>query len=232
MESSPFEIIGNKLKNTAVTKQDVFANTKKVFKDFKVVLQEIIERLKNDLCEEDQRIRLKYEDRGSYDARIWVGGDVLIFHMHTNVFMFQPQNTLWQSSYLKNNPENGYCGIINVYNFLADSLSYNRVNDSGYLLSRILVNKEDHFLVQGKKIVGYDFQNFINNKLDKKEIEEVIERIILEALSFEMYIPPYQVVQTVTVNEMRKLSSNLKLKTGKRLGFKFQYEKGNEFTDL
>ena len=179
------------------------------------------------MIEGDKRIRLKFEDRGAFDTRIWVGGDVLIFHMHTNVFQIAPHNTLWQSSYLKKNPEMGYCGIINVYNFLADSLEYNRVNDSGYLIARILVNVEDHFMVQAKKIFGFDYQNFINNKLDQDTIEKLIEQIIMQALGFEMYVPPFDQVQLVKVHEMRKLSSNLQLKTGKRLGFKFQAEEGS-----
>ena len=42
------------------------------------------------------------------------------------------------------------------------------------------------------------------------------------AVDFDLVTPPYNKVSVVSVNEMQTISSNSKLKTGKRLGFKFQ----------
>jgi hypothetical protein len=73
-------------------------------------------------------------------------GDLIIFHMHTNVFKLDQSHSLWKSSYLEEDEMRGYFGLINVYNFLSDSFKFNREGDLGYLVARIFLNKDGHFL--------------------------------------------------------------------------------------
>ena len=56
--------------------------------------------------------------------------------------------------YPEENPNRGFCGLIHIYNFLNDSFKYNRVHDLGYLIGRIFINHENHFMVQGKRQLG------------------------------------------------------------------------------
>jgi len=55
-------------------------------------------------------------------------------------------------------------------------------------------------------------------------IRDIILRAAIHAIDFDLLTPPYQAVQQVTVFDMQTLSQSSKLKTGKRLGFKFQAE--------
>ncbi|UKN02843.1 hypothetical protein K6119_04850 [Paracrocinitomix mangrovi] len=210
----------NLLSKKSAHKQDVYNNTIKWFAELKTVLEKGIEELGKNIP--DKRVRFRYEDHGDTEARLYLGSDVLVFHMHTNVFKLSDDDYSSQTSYVKQNPDNAYCGIINVYDFLADSYEYNRWNDLGYMICRIFINKEDHFKVQGKGNLGLLYRNFMQQTIDAEILEDLVYQIGIFALDFDLLIPPYKAVNIVSVNELLEISSNSKLKTGKRLGFKFQ----------
>jgi hypothetical protein len=215
------ELIFNELKEKAILKQDVYNNLKLNFKVMKTVLKEMADNLKDRMQTEDERVKIEYRERGEYEAHLQFAGDILIFQMHSNVFQFDPSNSLWKTSYLSENSNRGFCGIINVYNFLSDSFKYNRVNDSGYMIARMFINAENHFMVQGKRQLGFIYNDFINMTMSKENMERVIESAILYSLDFDHYTPPYDIVQEITVSEINSTNENLSLKTGKRLGFVF-----------
>lgn len=220
MKNENKDIIVGLLQNKSILKQDVFSNTKEWFKIFKEELIDCIEIIKQDI--DDPRIRLKVEEIGDAEARLYIGSDVLVFHMHTNVFRFNNSNYVHKSSYVKNDKRNAYCGIINIYNFLADSYDFNRLNDYGYLISRIFINRENHFIVEGKGQLSFLYKDFLNQVLNKEIVLDIIMRVSAYAIDFDLLTPPYDKVQVVSVQQMQALSSDSKLKTGKRLGFKFK----------
>jgi len=216
------EMILNTIADKSVLKQDVFANTIVNFKLLKKSLKEIIRELEKDVRSVDERITVEYKDKGDYEAQVKIAGDILIFQMHTNVFRFDNSNGLWKTSYLDQEPKRGYCGVINIYNFLADSFKYNRLNDLGYLIARIFINNENHYMVQGKRQLGFLYNDFINSVMDVDQIKQVLESAILYTLDFDLLTPPYEAMKEVSVYEMTELSNNMQVKTGKRLGFQFQ----------
>lgn len=209
------------LKSRSVLKQDIYKVTKDAFQLLKKVLKEEIDLLKEEVGTDD-RIRLKYEDKGASEIQLFIGSDVVIFHQHTNVFKFDETNAVWKTSYLKNNPDLGFCGIINIYNFLADSYQYNRLNDLGYLIGRVFINKEDHFMVEGKGQLGFLYRDFMHSEFNEETIRSIVQKVIAYSLNFDLFTPPYDQVQEVSVFEMQQISSSSKLKTGKRLGFHFE----------
>lgn len=205
----------------ACMKQDVFHNIIKKFKEFEVVLKNVSNDIDDFIKEKDSRVGIDYTEVGDHEVHLKMGGDLLIFQMHTNVFKFDGSNPLWNSSYLSEDPARGYCGVINVYNFLADSVKYSRFNDSGYLVARIFINREDHYMVQGKRQLGFLYNNFTQDVLKEDTFERIIESIMLYTLDFDLLVPPYDNVKEITVHALTELSSSLQLKTGKRLGFQF-----------
>lgn len=208
------------LKNKSALKLDIYQNTISWFQVFKTELQACVERLKKEVV--DPRIRLNVVDKGDTEAQLFIGSDVLIFTMHTNIFQLGANNYASQTSYARQHPGNTYCGIINVYDFLADSYEYNRPYDIGYLISRIFINREDHFLIEGKGQLGFLYQDFMHQVLSKEIIQDIILRLAIHGLDFDLYTPPYEAVQTATVEDLQSLNHSSKLKTGKRLGFKFE----------
>jgi len=216
-----FENIIELLKTKATVKQDVFTNTKEAFCLLKETAKSYIEELAELYKETDSRVVIKVEDINAYEFRILIGGDILVFHMHTNVFQYPKSHYFWQSSYFKDDPTRSYGGMIHIYNFLADSLQLNRENDLGFLIARLFINRENHFALEGQKKLNMLFKNLKDQVFDESNQCKLIECLIEFSMEFELYIPPYKKVQTVSVKQAQDFQRKIKTKTSKRLGFKF-----------
>ena len=216
------DLLFNLIKDKGVLKQDVFSNIILNFKILKGVLKEIGDDLEDKMSKVDDRVIIEYKDSGEFEAQLRVAGDLLIFQMHSNVFKFNLENSLWKTSYLSENQNRGFCGLINVYNFLNDSFKYNRSNDLGYLIGRLFINHENHFMVQGKRQLGFLYNDFINATIDKEKLKSIVQSAILYSLDFDLLHPSYDLVNQVSVNQVRQVGDDLKMRTAKRLGFVFQ----------
>jgi hypothetical protein len=212
------------LTSKSTLKQQIFDNTCAAFKLLKQELFRITEEINGKLANEDPRIQLLFVDHGEFTMELKVAGDLLVFHLHTNVFQFDRDNEIWKTEYIKDDPMAGYSGLINVYNFLADSFKYNREEDLGYLVARIFVNKNNHFFVQGKRQSGFNFTTLGNNIIDQKSIQEIVQAAVQYCLDFDLLVPPYEAVKLVTVGQIHQNISEAKQKTGKRLGFQFKVD--------
>lgn len=211
------------LSNRAALKQDVYEKTKATFTVFKEVVAQEIAVLREEVT--DERVRCKVLNNSDYEIQIAVGSDILVFHMHTNVFRFEDEHPIWKTSYLEENPGLGYFGIINIYNFLFDSIEYDRRDDLGYLIGRIFMNREGHFIVQGLGDISLVYSNFFKNVLDEEKMTEIVQRACTFAVDFDSFAPPYQTVGALRVEDMKNLLNNLRVQTGKRIGFKWSSEK-------
>ncbi len=202
--------------------QQVYDNTFAVFNELKEILHEMSAEMSEQLEEHlDKRVRIEYRDRGKYEAQIQTGGEVLIFVMHTNVFRFDRDHVIWTNPYVSGEPLNVYCGMINVYNFLADSFKFSRNSDEGYMTGRIFVNRNLDYFVEGKGEHGPRHFNFGQRRIDKAAIIELVESAIDHALDFDLLVPPYDAVKTVNVEQLNTKFENSKIQTGKRLGYCF-----------
>lgn len=208
------------LNNKTSVKLDVYQNTLNWFKIFKTEIRNCIEIIRKEIP--DSRVRLRVVEKGDTEMELYIGSDAIIFSMHTNIFQLDSNSYASRTSYVQQNPMNCYCGIINVYNFLADSFEYNRSHDIGYLISRIFINRENHFLIEGKGQLGFIYKDFMHQVLSKEIIQDIILRLSIHAVDFDLYTPPYKAVQKATVQDLQDLNYSSKLKTGKRLGFKFE----------
>ncbi|MNU83761.1 hypothetical protein D3C71_734700 [compost metagenome] len=216
------KVIQTILEQKAGLKQDIFQDTKNHFERFKKKLLEEIGSLRS--LVEDSRIRLHVEYKGEFQVQVFVGSDVLIFQMHTNVFKLPDEHPSWQTDYLKEDKTRGYFGIINIYNFLAESYLKNRMNDLGYLIGRVFINKDEHFMVEGKGQLGFLFRDLTNSVLTDSILTNIIQVSMAYALEFDLLTPPYEIVSKVTVFQMHEIEASSQLSTGKRLGFKFEAE--------
>lgn len=215
------ELILKTLSNKSIIKQQIYNNTLEAFKSLKKVSKYLITNYKKQLKNSPNKIPLEYKDKGIYEAEIRVAGDLLIFNMHSNVFEFDKNHGIWKISYVENNDMNSYCGIINIYNFLSDSFKYDRLDDVGYLIGRIFINKDNHYFVEGKRQLGFLYNDFGNAIIDTKAIKDIVQSAILYTLDFDLLVPPYENMQVASVAQMKQRINKSKVKTGKRLGFKF-----------
>ena len=223
-ELSKRDIIVNTLEGKSSMKQDVYDNTLKGFQKFKSSLKELAENLQERIGDKDKRLDVEYLERGDFEAELKIAGDVLIFYMHTNIFKLDPEHGVSKSAYCSEDDLRRYCGTISVYNFLADSLKYSRVNDLGYMIARVFVNKEEQFFVEGKGRLGFLYEDFQANAFSSEVITGLVESIMLHTLEFDLVNPPFGEVQAVTVHEILEATKFMSLSTGKRIGYAFQSE--------
>lgn len=209
----------NLLLNKASMKQDIADYAELTFDHFKIIMKDELKVLKKTV--DDSRVRLKMEDKGKHEFRVSIGSDVLVFQLHSNVFRLPDDNPLWKTPYLEANGANGFFGMINIYNFLAESIEQNRLNDAGYLIGRIYLNHEEKFMAEGKGQLGFLFRDLANSKMNDDIIRHIIQVSMAFAIEFDLITPPYDLVQQVSVGQIQMISSNLQVATGKRLGFKF-----------
>lgn len=219
--SEQHQRIVSTLLSKSCMKQDVFHRTTDLFKELKDELEQVVARLAAATNGRDERLALHYRGRGEHGCEARVAGDLVIFQMHTNVFRLDQGHSLWRSSYLEDDETRGYFGVINVFNFLNDSFKYNRERDLGYLVARIFLNREGHYFVQGKKQLGFLYNDLVNATMDRAQLRAILESVLLHVLEFDLLAPPYDQVNQVTVSEMNELKA-APMSTGKRLGFRFQ----------
>lgn len=213
-----FETIASK----GSLKQEVFQRTLELFQEFKAVLYEIAEEYGETDFDTDLEIPVEYGEKGQFEVQLKFAGDVLVFMMHSNVFEFPRDHIMHKTSYVKEDPSRSYCGEINIYNFLRDSFKYRRVHDVGYLLGRVFINKEKHFYIDGKKELRLLPNNFVDTVLDRDKIRDIVEQAMQYTIDFDLLVPHYDQVKEVRAIDFLTTLDTMRIKTGKRLGFKFQ----------
>ncbi len=207
----------------SAVKQEVYRNTSEAF----LILKKVLKQLEKDyihlLKPKVVEVSLpKYQERGPFEMEFIIGGDLLLFSMHSNVFEFDNRHPVHQLPYVEEDPMRSYCGMIMIYNFLADSFRYNRGNDVGYLIARIFINREKHFFVEGKRQSGELVKDFSVDTISPGILREIVETAIEYSVSFDLLVPPYEQVKIATIEQMQEKIVHSKMTTGKRVGFTFR----------
>lgn len=203
-------------------KQDVYEITLKALQQLKQQARSVIFDMKSFSHPNSKRISFEYQERGDFSFRIRFAGDFLVFYMHTNVFQFNRDHPIMQTPYVKEDIYRSYCGMICIYNFLADSFRYNRYNDAGYLISRIFINKENHYYIDGKREIARVYQDFSRSVFHEETSREILYAAMMYAVNFDLLIPDYDQMKIITVSDMIEAMENSRFQTAKRLGFRFQ----------
>ena len=214
-------LIVDTLKGKSVLKQKVFDNTAVAFMMVKDILKNLARDVNGNLGGVDQRIRMEYTDRSTFDAQLKVAADLLLFTMHSNIFQFDREHPAWKTAYIQKNKFNAYSGIINIYNFLADSFKYSRLDDLGYLIARFFINHENQYFVEGKRQMGMLFTNYGNEPFSQESLKKIVYTAINYSLEFDLLVPPYDTVKIASVGQAESKIQHSRLITGKRLGFQF-----------
>ena len=222
MDILPADELFPGLRKKAAFKQDVYHTTLETFRLFKSVLAEMAEEYLKQYKKDPIHIPFEYHDKGEFEAELMFGSDILVFTMHTNVFEFSRDHEVMKTSYIHEDKNRSYCGVIMIFNFLADSFKYNRINDLGYMIGRIFVNNENHYFVEGKREVGQLYNNFQSSVITRESVKLILESAIRYTCNFDLLTPPYDALKMITVADIQNVIDNMKITTGKRLGFRFQ----------
>ncbi len=206
-------------------KLDVYKNTLDTFLELRGIAKKTIEEAKKTVSKKDKRILFDYKDNGEFETHLKFGGDMLLINMHTNIFQFPREHPIMNLGYIKKDTNRSYCGIINIYNFLADSFKYNRTNDIGYLVARIFINIDYHFFVEGKRQIGLMYNNFSKSIIDQNSLKKILNTAMSYSIGFDLLTPHYDTIKVISVSEILENTMSQSVQTGKRLGFRFQVDK-------
>lgn len=207
----------------SAVKQRVYNNTAESF----LILKKVLKQLETDYIRVlkgkiPDSLLPQFMEKGYFDVEFKVGEDILLFSMHSNVFEFDNNHPMNKIQYIQDDPLRSYCGMIMIYNFLFDSFKYNRINDLGYMVARIFINKDKHFFVEGKRQTGELMKDFAVEAISPGIVREIVETAIEYSIQFDLLVPPYDQVKIATVDQMMEKISHSKMTTGKRLGFGFR----------
>ncbi|WP_379092059.1 hypothetical protein [Pedobacter sp. UC225_65] len=111
---------------------------------------------------------------------------------------------------------------------MADSIKYNRLADEGSLIARILVNKENHFMVEGDGALGFLYEDFGANIINEENLTNILKKSILLCLDTDLVLPPFAQIKDVTLHQKQSIVAASGYPTGKRLGYQFKAELENK----
>lgn len=222
MTESKLKEIKEILCRKSKTKQQVFKITQAVFHDLKMVLRDIESEITPEIGDKAPMVEVKYYDKGDFEAHLKFSGDTLVIMMHTNVFDLDENHYITKTKYIQEDSLREFCGMIQVYNFLSDSLRYNREHDMGYLIARIFINKDQHFFIDGKRPLPFMFGDLEKNMMSKENLRKIIEEAMLFCLNFDLIVPPVDAINFITVEQKNIMSHSSGMPTSKRLGFSMQ----------
>jgi hypothetical protein len=211
------------IKTKSILNKDVTDITFEVFSSLKHILLQIEKALKSKI--HDERIKFQYKDNGTFEAELKAGDDVLIFLMYTNALVFDENHSLYKTSYISKDHTRATCGMISIYNFLSDSFKYERINDMGFLIGRMFINREKHFFLEGKKQLGILFNDFANSIVNDESILAIVEKSIQYSIDLDLNVPPFDQMKEISVHEVIDYSLQASISSGKRLGFRFENDK-------
>lgn len=201
-----------------VTRELIINNARVQFDSFKERVIDFVNQINQQPTTKDF---LTYKLNGDFELQLFFCGEVLIFSLHTDMFMFDDSHFVQNLKYVKEDRSRSYCSIIKIYNFLHDSFKFNRLYDVGYLIGRVFINKDNHYFVEGKRQLGFLYNDFENAEFNTVNQTRLVESCLLYAMEFDLLVPPFDEVKEIPLGLKLEQHGNAAIKTGKRLGFRF-----------
>lgn len=220
-----FKELAEKLKTHSSMKQYIHRNTIEKIACIKKQMMVMSNELTKDVTSVDKNVEIVFYDRGEFEAELKFSGDSLVFAMHTNTFTFADDHPIHRLPYVKEDPKRAYCGLIQIYNFLSDSIKYNRVYDYGYLIGRIFVNAENKFFIEGKDRLEFGLRDYHQQEFSDDIIQKIISDSMLYCIDFELLMPPFEQTSIITLEEKQLNHTSSGMSTRKRIGFEFKNER-------
>jgi len=217
MQQDPSLHIANLLLTKSSIKQETYRHICDTFKGLRQEAEHIITDINAKTDMKDRDITLAVTDVSEQEFHVKVAGDLLAFFLHTNIITLSDDYEYNKSEYVLENPHRKYLGQINVYNFMADSLKYNRVNDPGYLVTRLMVNHEQRFIVEGDRQVNFLFEPVSSKPIDQADLNILTHLIITQAIENDLVAPPFNQIRGLTLQQ--KMARTEVVGAGHKIGF-------------
>jgi hypothetical protein len=213
------------LTQKSTAKQAIYRNTLEAFKLLKKVSIELVKKLSSRVNPLDASVVVEYRDINELEFHIKISGDLLIFVMHSNIVTFPEDYDLMTSDYVEEDFRRRFFGHIMAYNFMADSVKYNRLNDPGYLLGRLLINIENHFYLEGVDQLDLKYKDIAKNKLTEEAAILMVESAMIASVNNDLMAQDLEDIRKITVKQ--KLD-NQQVSRTQKVGFNFSYQASHD----
>lgn len=221
-QADPLSHIQHLLESKSTAKQITYKNLLSAFN----ALSKESERIVNELCKTakpgDEDVTVSFEQINEHEFQVKLAGDLLVFVLHTNVVTFDEEHGVMKTTYIKEKEINRYFGQIMIYNFMSDSVKFNRVNDPGYLLARLLINHEGRFLVEADGQLGFLFNTISQQSVAEGDLNTIVKLSLTAAIENDLMAPPFPQVRFITL--FQKIEKTQELGAGQKIGFKMSYQ--------
>lgn len=207
------------LSSIAVVKQDIFEHSYQAFDLLRSCAMNSASVLGHDIENIDKRVQVEFRDITKNEFWLRFGGDLLMFSLHSNVFSFDRSHSLFNTNYIAEDNTRSYFCMIEVFNFLNDSVKLNRMQDIGELICRVFVNRENKFFIEGMGAIGSLFTDLPNQIFDETMVYQVVENCIVTSINYDLWAPPFNDVRFIPLNAMLAKNGDSPRRTSKRLGF-------------
>jgi hypothetical protein len=205
-----------KLQTTSKLKYNLFELTETLFRQLETICFEISSEIQQ-ANKEDKPVPVKLEKINDFEFTFRIGGDVLVFILQSNIVRLPDDTYLSKSKYLKEDNSLKYFGQILIYNFISDTITYGRLDDPGYLIGRILLNRENKFFLEGDRKIVYSFPELRDNPVTIEKMRSLVEQLVISALDNDLLAPAFQDIMLITYHQ--KLEHTSSMGNIKKIGF-------------
>ena len=221
----PIRFIKHLLESKSSAKQVAYKNICKAFSTLEAEGKSIVEELKRRANPADKDVTVEFNQINPREFDVKLAGDMLIFVQGTNIVTLEESHPILKEEYILQSEVNRYFGQIMVYNFMAESLKYNRTNDPGYLLARLMVNHENRFFIEGERELR-DYNTISPNPITDDDLKMFVKIVLKMAIENDLVAPAFTEVKAITLNQKR--DHTLELGGAQKIGFRMSYEQKTE----
>ncbi|GGG47341.1 hypothetical protein [Hymenobacter glacieicola] len=209
------------LKQKSSAKQAIYRNTLATFDLLRKVSQELVVELSRKITPVDSTVIIEYRPVNDMEFHIRFSGDLLVFVLHSNIVTFPEDYGPMATQYVQDDFRRRFFGHIMAYNFMADSIKYQRMNDPGYLVGRLLINIDQHYFLEGVQQLELPDNDMSDNLVTEDALKLFVESAMIAAVNNDLIAPPLDDIQKISVKQ--KLE-NQQVSRGSKVGFSFSNE--------
>lgn len=221
-QQDPIKHIASLIETKSAIKQQTYRNLCKIFKELEKESRKVVKLINDSLTSKDKDVTLSVTKINDQEFHVKVAGDLLVFLMHTNIIVLDESHGYSKSEYVHENEMRKFLGQINIYNFMADSFKYNRLNDPGYLIARIFINVENQFLVEGERQLNFMFENVSQKPISTTDLNIISQLVISQSIDNDLITSPFPSIRVISLNQ--KLEKTQALGGGHKIGFQMSYQ--------
>jgi hypothetical protein len=101
---------------------------------------------------------------------------------------------------------------------MADSIKYQRLNDPGYLVGRLMVNIENHYFLEGVQQLELPDNDMSDNPVTEESMKLFVESAMIAAVNNDLIAQPLPDIQKITVKQKME---NQQVTGASKVGFSF-----------